>query len=118
MTEAEIRARLEERRRELEDIRRAAQPPSADEVDGPSDELSLQDQHPADASSELLERSVDFSVVEMAEGAIKDVDLALRRLDDGTYGRCEVCGQQIAESRLEVLPEARYCVEHAPGAAA
>jgi RNA polymerase-binding transcription factor DksA len=117
-TEGEIRTRLEERHLELERIRDAARPPIADEFDGPSDEPSHQDQHPADVASELLERSVDFSVVEMAEGALKDVELALRNLEKGTYGLCEVCGQPIPQARLEALPEARFCVEHAPSAAA
>lgn len=116
-TEAHIRERLDERRRELELVRKAAQPPTADEFNGPSDELSVHDQHPADVSSELLERSMDFSVVEMTEGAMKDLDDAYRKLDDGTYGRCEVCGEPIDEGRLEAIPETRYCVQHAPRAA-
>lgn len=118
LTEAKIRGRLAERRRELEQIKRAAQPPTADQVDGPSDELSVPDQHPADVASELLERSVDFSVLEMTEAALKEVEAALRRLEKGKYGICEVCGEPIDEARLEILPEARYCVEHVPSAAA
>ena len=44
---------------------------------------------------------------------LDDVESALRRLDDGTYGSCEVCGQPIGESRLEAMPATRWCIEHA-----
>ena len=40
-----------------------------------------------------------------------EIDAARARLDDGTYGQCEVCGKPIADGRLEVRPVARTCVE-------
>ena len=45
---------------------------------------------------------------------LDDVDAALRRLEEGTYGRCEACGGPIGEERLEALPAARYCLRHQP----
>jgi DnaK suppressor protein len=47
-----------------------------------------------------------------ATRALDDVDHALRRLDDGTYGTCEVCGVAIDEARLEAIPTARTCEDH------
>ena len=47
---------------------------------------------------------------------IADIEAALRRIDDGTYGRCEGCGRPIAPERLEAIPHARLCVA-CPGAA-
>ena len=41
------------------------------------------------------------------------VDEALAKLDAGTYGKCEVCGEEIAEARLEAMPSARFCITHA-----
>jgi RNA polymerase-binding transcription factor DksA len=42
-----------------------------------------------------------------------DVDLALAKIDEGTYGRCEVCGDEISGPRLEAMPATRYCINHA-----
>ena len=41
---------------------------------------------------------------------LDEINAALRRLDDGTYGRCQGCSQPIPAARLEILPQARYCV--------
>jgi len=42
-----------------------------------------------------------------------EVDHALAKLDDGTYGVCERCGAPISEPRLEAMPATRFCIEHA-----
>ena len=77
-----------------------------------SAELSHVDQHPADAGSDAFEREKEFSILERVEAELADVDRALERLDQGTYGRCDACGGAIADERLEVLPAARFCLEH------
>jgi DnaK suppressor protein len=41
---------------------------------------------------------------------LRDVVLALRKIDDGSYGTCERCSEPIAEKRLDALPFARYCI--------
>ena len=45
--------------------------------------------------------------------ALRDVEAALTRLEDGTYGRCIVCGKPIEPARLDAIPETPYCLEHA-----
>jgi RNA polymerase-binding transcription factor DksA len=77
-----------------------------------SAELSHVDQHPADAASDAFEREKEFSILEQVEAELADVDRALERLDGGIYGRCDACGDAIAEERLEVMPAARFCVQH------
>jgi DnaK suppressor protein len=47
-----------------------------------------------------------------AEADLDGVDGALRRLDDGTYGRCEVCGGEIDDARLAASPTTTTCAEH------
>ncbi len=74
-------------------------------------ELSLADQHPADLGTEMFEREKDASILERVEAEIADVDRALKRLDEGTYGLCEACGREITRARLEIKPEARFCVD-------
>jgi YteA family regulatory protein len=75
-------------------------------------ELSSYDQHQADLGTETFEREKDLSILEQVEAELADVEHALRRLDEGTYGTCEVCGQPIPEERLEAMPATRFCVEH------
>jgi DnaK suppressor protein len=74
-------------------------------------ELSSIDQHPADIGTETFEREKDISILEQVEAELADVEHALRRLEDGTYGICEACGQPIDEARLEALPAARFCLK-------
>jgi RNA polymerase-binding transcription factor DksA len=75
-------------------------------------ELSSYDQHQADVGTETFEREKDLSILEQVEAELADVEHALRRLDDGTYGTCEVCGKVIPDERLEAVPAARLCLEH------
>src|SRR5438067_10944321 len=70
------------------------------------------DQHQADVGTETFEREKDLSILEQIEAELADVEHALRRLDDGTYGTCEFDGKPIPEERLEAVPAARFCLEH------
>jgi DnaK suppressor protein len=76
-------------------------------------DLSLIDQHPADAASETEARELDLARQTMFESKIALIDEALARLERGEYGRCAVCGRQIPDERLELVPETPYCVEDA-----
>ena len=76
-------------------------------------ELSALDQHQGDTGTETFEREKDFSLLEQLEAEIGDLDAALRKIDDGTYGVCEVCGKEIQPDRLEAMPGTRTCIEHA-----
>jgi DnaK suppressor protein len=75
-------------------------------------ELSTVDQHPADVGTETFERTKELSVQEEFAARLEDVDHALAKLDDGSYGSCETCGATIPDERLEVLPAARFCLDH------
>jgi DnaK suppressor protein len=74
-------------------------------------ELSSVDQHQADLGTETFEREKDLSIIEKIEAELQDVEYALQRLDDGTYGTCEACGKPIAEARLDAIPAARLCLD-------
>ncbi len=74
-------------------------------------ELSGVDQHPADQGTETFDRERDLSIREQVEGELAEVERALRKLEAGTYGRCEVCGRPIPAERLEAEPAARWCRE-------
>ncbi len=77
-----------------------------------SAELSHFDQHPADVASDAFEREKEFSILEQVEAELADVGRALDRLDGGSYGRCEACGESIGDERLTAVPATRFCVDH------
>lgn len=101
----EERARLAGRQHEYERLR--------EETEGQSlQELSSLDQHQADVGTETFDRERDLSLLDQVEGELADVEHAMQRLDDGSYGRCEACGEAIPDERLEAMPAARFCVTH------
>lgn len=75
--------------------------------------LSSVDQHPADLATNTFERTKELSIADQLRREIEEVDRAVERLEDGSYGRCEACGEAIGDERLEARPAARTCAEHA-----
>ena len=76
-------------------------------------EIAVADQHPADAATDTEMRELDVTTEVMFAARLREVEDALARLDDGTYGTCVACGKQIPAERLELVPETPYCVEDA-----
>ena len=113
MTETAARERLQNERERLSSlIHNLAEDNGANEGDVTTDgEVATVDQRPADAGSETFEREKDMAILSTLEDQITEVDAALKRLDEGSYGVCEKCSKPIGEERLEVVPTARYCVE-------
>lgn len=113
MNETAARERLQKERERLSSlIHNLAEDNGANEGEPtPDGELATVDQRPADAGSETFEREKDMAILSTLEDQTAEVDLALKRLDEGSYGVCEACGKPIGEERLEVVPTARYCVE-------
>jgi RNA polymerase-binding transcription factor DksA len=110
----EARQRLEAERARLTEVRSDFDSENLTEEseDENLSELSSVDQHQADVGTETFEREKDLSILEQVDAELADVEHALKRLDDGTYGTCEFDGKPIPEARLEALPAARFCVEH------
>jgi YteA family regulatory protein len=77
-------------------------------------ELSLYDNHPADMGTELYDREKDFALEEHADSELNKVNTALKAIEDGIYGKCQVCGAEIPYERLEVIPATLFCVKHSP----
>jgi RNA polymerase-binding protein DksA len=75
-------------------------------------ELSSVDQHPADQATETFEREKDLSILESTDEQLRDIERALARIEDGSYGACEACGRPIGEERLRAKPAARLCIDH------
>lgn len=67
-----------------------------------------------DQASNQREREINESVFGSVNQSQKDVDIALKKIEQGSYGLCEKCGKPIGKDRLEIYPETRFCVLHAP----
>jgi DnaK suppressor protein len=70
------------------------------------------DEHDPEGQTIAYERSQTGALIRQAEQHLLEIDAALDRVDAGTYGTCETCGQPIAPARLEARPTARVCVSH------
>jgi len=67
----------------------------------------------ADSSQVTAERGEAERLALELRDALDEVEAALKRLEDGTYGMCEVCGKPIGAARLEAMPAARLCIADA-----
>jgi DnaK suppressor protein len=67
----------------------------------------------ADSSQVTAERGEAGVLAGQLQETLNEVALALQRLEDGTYGRCEVCGVAIEPARLEAMPATKFCINHA-----
>lgn len=69
------------------------------------------DDHIADSATETFMRELDEGLEENAGRMLVEIDNALRRIDDGTYGNCVVCGRPIGDERLAAVPWATLCID-------
>ena len=76
-----------------------------------SGEESL-DIHPADVGTVTLDREMDLSIQGNAEYLLAQVDRALEKIEEGTYGICDRGGHPIEEARLQAIPYASLCMKH------
>jgi DnaK suppressor protein len=67
----------------------------------------------ADSGQVAAEQGENKVLAQQLRAELDEVERALAKLDDGTYGKCETCGEAIAEARLEAMPATRYCIQHA-----
>ncbi len=65
----------------------------------------------ADAAAATAERTEVIGLVDSVKAMLDNVDAALERIDEGTYGTCAECGKKIGRARIEFRPESIYCVD-------
>lgn len=99
-----LRERLQQQKQEIvnmykQDVRAGQE--SAD--DGTEDIV--------DRANNSYNRELMFSLSDGERQLVLQIDAALKRMDEGTYGRCANCGQTIAMPRLEAVPWARFCID-------
>lgn len=81
-----------------------------DHIQNPQDDLN---EHWEDQAISYRQNDMRKNLMSEARQSLIYVENALSRIKNGTYGECEVCGEQIEEQRLEALPYATLCMEHA-----
>jgi DnaK suppressor protein len=67
--------------------------------------------HMADLGTDNFEQEFTLGLIQNEEQALDEIGVALDRLDQRTFGRCEECQKEIPRARLQALPYTRYCVE-------
>jgi RNA polymerase-binding protein DksA len=104
-------ALLDERRRVEHALAtlRAEHPGSLDEEVEEID--AANDNHLAETATATLGREIDYTLGENSEEVLTQIDAALKRIEDGTYGTCANCGREIAPERLEAYPWASLCID-------
>ncbi|MBB6626064.1 TraR/DksA C4-type zinc finger protein [Nocardioides sp. KIGAM211] len=81
-----------------------------DEVVAASRDTNADDEHDPEGATIAFERSQLGALVRQARDHLAEVDAAVQRLADATYGVCEHCGGPVGEERLEARPTARTCI--------
>ena len=101
---AAIRRELEERRRSIrERVAALAERPELGAAQGFGKRIG-------DGTTEAISRLTDIGVGRSLETALARTERALAKLDDGTYGICDACGEPIPPARLEAMPDGVLCV--------
>jgi DnaK suppressor protein len=97
---------------------RATYTTQAEELKAQADSLALEhepgdvqfDEEGGEGGTSNVDRELDLILSAQARASITEIDLALGKIDNGTYGICEQCGDMIPDARLEALPHASLCV--------
>jgi RNA polymerase-binding protein DksA len=76
-----------------------------------TEELTFQDNHLGDVATATFDREMASTLEENSSHVLAEIDDALARIENGTYGLCGRCGKPIGEERLEALPWATLCIE-------
>ena len=100
---------ITERAKLAEEIKAIARDASTSPRDASGD-LSAYTVHMADMAADTYDRELSMNIASSEQELVYQIDEALKRLDDGTFGLCQQCSQPISISRLKALPYASLCI--------
>jgi RNA polymerase-binding transcription factor len=100
---------VEERRRVVDAIEYLHKENPGSIEDETDDETT--DNHIAETATVTVDREIDYTLEENSEHVLTEIEGALKRIEEGTYGVCVNCGKPIAEERLAAIPWATYCID-------
>src|SRR3989339_660026 len=76
-----------------------------------SGDLSNVPIHMADVGTDNYERELMIELIENGEESVRSIDTALEKIEDGTFGVCELCAKKITKERLKAVPYAKLCID-------
>lgn len=76
-----------------------------------SGDLSSYSYHMADMASDSYDRELSLNIASDEQKVIYEIDEALKRIEEGKYGKCLECNKKIPQKRLSALPYAKYCIQ-------
>ncbi len=106
-----FRGRLVDERRRVVDAIDNIHAENPGSLSDETEETTYQDNHLGDVATATFDREMASSLEENSTHVLAEIDAALARIDDGTYGTCERCGRPIGEERLEARPWATLCID-------
>ena len=102
--------RLEQQRKKLLELR-AALVKRIQRLTGEArEEIPIYSLHMGDAATDSFDRDLVLGLASFGQAALYEVDAALKRIEDGSHGICELTGKPIPLARLVAIPWARYCI--------
>lgn len=107
-----LRKRLEDERASLQADMSTLESEDIDAGQEYDEESSSQSNHPADSGTETFEQERGLSIDLTFQSQLAQVERALAKMDEGTYGVCDIGGEEIPLERLEALPYAVLCIKH------
>ena len=107
-----FRTRLEEERARLTSAVEFLERENPGSIGDELGELSTaSDNHMGDMATATFDRELDEGLEEGAQQTLRDIEDALKKIEEGSYGTCEVCGEPIGAERLSAIPWARLCID-------
>jgi RNA polymerase-binding protein DksA len=106
-----FRTRLVEERRRVVDAIENIHSENPGSLGDETEEPTFQDNHLGDVATVTFDREMATTLEDNSTHVLEEIDAALLRLDDGTFGTCRVCGRPIGSDRLEALPWATLCID-------
>ncbi len=102
---------LEERQRVVEAISYLHEENPGSIEDETDEVVGSVDNHLADTATVTVDREIDYTLEENSEHVLREIDAALERIEDGSFGVCRTCEKPIEAERLELLPYATQCID-------
>ena len=108
-----FRQKLLEERQRVEDAIRYLHEENPGTISDETQETGGVDNHLGDTATATVDREIDYTLEENSGNVLREIEAALLRIDDGSFGICKACGNPIEPERLEYLPWTALCAKDA-----
>jgi YteA family regulatory protein len=102
---------LGEKDRIIETIEKMKEHSNSDNMKDEISELSIIDNHPADMGTEMFDKERNYALMDNEKNIINQIDKAIKKIEDGVYGKCELCGEEIQKERINFMPYVLTCID-------